>query len=212
MRRLTRSHSEDLKPVLLYRDDLEEIERIFKEVSDDIGIRTDEFRLDAVEEVEGIGHSVISSLKFDISNPYVSLEFAPSWLRLYISRDDNESRGVFEKIKQVLSKCKRKLGWITHSHRPIFLGMCVLGLNMIEAFWFMERFFFIGAIAALVFYVILIPLTEHTRLKQHCIIYTNKKETSPSFWERNKDQLAMSVISAVLGALIFWGISVLVKR
>ena len=102
MERKIQSHGERLKRVLLYRDDIERIVELLREVSPNVELSTDEHKFSDVKEWADMKKDYFTNMQVAARNPYISLDLSKSSVWLYIAEDTPQSRGAFEKIKRFL--------------------------------------------------------------------------------------------------------------
>jgi len=202
VKRIRQSHGEELKPVALYLDDLERIIEIFKEASDDVRILTSEYELDSIDEFRNLHEETLNYLKISISEPFVSLELKPNGIWLFISEDELISRGVFEKIKQLLHSRRRKLSWLTAN--PYLAGAAVgsSAFPFFKAIDSQNVYWAVLGCSLLMIGAIWTWWSFAGTLKKYSIVRLRRRAESPSFWKRKKDDIVLVIISAVVGALI----------
>jgi hypothetical protein len=128
MEQLVQSHYKSLKPVVLYREDVETILLLMQEVSAHVEITTKEARWADLNELWEQKKETFSN--FQLCTGYqmvqmVSLELNQNSVFLYISKDDLSSRGAFEKIKALLELRTRPCFKFVE---PLALGSLTAGL------------------------------------------------------------------------------------
>lgn len=205
MKKIKKSYGEGLDPVILYYDDLERIIEIFKEGSKEINISTDEYEFEDITEIQKIDKEKLDSLTIDIQNPYVSLNFKPDSIWLYISEDTSASRGIFEKLKYLLTKRRRILCFPAKSY--FFSGVLSGGI-IGWSFWFLlnaivfeeniVRNVQLGGII-LILGIILSYWILYFIPRNYSTIYTKKRNELPSFWARKKDDIFLVILGSILG-------------
>ena len=204
MQQKNKSYSLDLDPVVLYIDDLEQIVSYFDESSIDVDISTDEYVLDNIQELENISTEILTSMTIKSSSPYISLKLYDNSLQVYISNDDAISRGILEKIKQLLISRRRRTFFIYKTWFHSIYGafgtlswlIIITGLakDNIPAILF-------GIIFAVIIYLML-KWSKKISFKKYCTIYLKKRIDTPSFWKRNRDQITIAIIAALTGGLV----------
>ena len=202
MEQITKSKRTDLKPLVLYFEDIAKICEILSEISSEIEIETEDYKLNNIEEITELSEKIIYSLNISTSNPYVSVDFRPSSASIYISEDNATQRGILDKIKQYLESKQRKLAWLANNS-----GLA--GATLGSSSWF-----FLFGIPKndkyLVSYGILVALLgafwsfygHRNQFRYFSIIFTNSKNDVSSFFTRKKDDIMVAIISAGIGALI----------
>ena len=107
MERITQSYCEFLKPVILYREDVEELFHLMQEVSLSVEISTKDARWADLKELWENKTDCFTDLSFVTRNPHVSLNLKSDSVSIYISEDNLPSRGAFEKIRTFLTRKTR---------------------------------------------------------------------------------------------------------
>ena len=141
-------------------------------------------------------------LSFSISEPHISLALTPAHIFLYIGKDDPVSRGIFEKIKNVLVQRKRPPAWLLNS---FLISGLVTGFSPI--------LLFVGFSKSNLLLIVLGFLTLlvgalwswygfQNQFKRYSIIIPKYRIDSPSFLKRNGDRIVLATISAIIGGVI----------
>ncbi len=204
MKKLDKSISENYLPIKLYLDDLETIEEILKEVSNSISFEAENYKFDSIEELKGnLKLTQINELEVKTSSPYISIDFTRIWARVYVSSSETSNAGVFYKLDQIISRRTRKPRWkysfyffnittiiLLMNGMPLIQRLFSRSLNpyvslTISAIWFIWMIWF--------FYV---------RFRQHTVIVLAHRNSEKPFLQRNKDNLILAIISALLGAIL----------
>jgi hypothetical protein len=202
MERITRTLSRSFKPVRLYLDDIEEIVTIIKEIDAQPKIQVEDFRLDNLEEMTSLKKDMLHEMNISSTRPYISLEMRPSWIRLYISEDKAESRGIFEKIRTILVSRKRPFTWIIHNSF-LYSVWCILALYGVV--WGVRLKSIILTASFAIIFILAIVFTIYginDQFKRYTIIIPKYKQDSPNFIKRNRDKIIIAIISAIIGAVL----------
>ena len=104
MKKLEKSISIKIPPVRLFLEDVKAIEEVYKEHFETYEIRTNEFKLDSVEELKDIGKDKLSDLSFSSVDPYAHVKLSEYTAEIYSPRDDVKSTGIIAKLKNILAK------------------------------------------------------------------------------------------------------------
>lgn len=195
MKKREQSLSQEFKPMKLYYEDLEEIYDVFKEHPGEVKFDADTYELENLNEVLDIKKDDFTDFKIYAHNPYVSLDFSKNSIRLYISDDTPFQRGLFEKLKTVLKKKERYFISSLFSYYAYALLIVVMSTL---SYW-ENRYitYSIGASAAF-FYAL---YTMYV-FKWRSIIVPSHRSSRPNFLQRNKDQIILVIISAIIGGLV----------
>jgi len=201
MKKKSQSHGEHLRPVKLYLEDVEEIARYMLEASEELKIASHGFELDEVSELSQIKRKYLTDVSLSIRDPYVSLQMSPNGIWLYIMSDDPTSRGVFEKIKALMNKRKRRFARILHN-TYISGGVTGIGLViLLQAIRDNQPVLLISAVAVILIGVVWSIYGFNDQFKRFSIIVPAYRTERPGFIERNLDRIAIAVISAIIGAI-----------
>ncbi|OGW51895.1 MAG: hypothetical protein A2Y81_06770 [Nitrospirae bacterium RBG_13_43_8] len=135
-------------------------------------------------------------------HPYISVEMEPNQIWLYISEDTPESRGLFEKIKAVLLRWRRRFTWLLHNS---FLNGIASTLTMVGAvlgFRVQSRFLSVLIIALSLVCIFWAVYGFQDRTKRYTVIVSKHRIETPGFVKRNRDSILLAIISALIGALL----------
>jgi hypothetical protein len=120
---------------------------------------------------------------------------------LFTDKDLPAQRGVFEKMKKVLIQKKRyKVPTIVY---PI-LFILIFNVTLYFVKPYIENpleHFLILSIAVLIISFFIGYLTYQIYQNKRSIIFLDKRIDSPTFWERNKDQIIVAFVSSIMGAV-----------
>lgn len=199
----------DLKPVKVYFDDLERIVEILRDVSSDISVSTDEYELGDITDLLSLNQLAIHELEISSKNPHVVLQLRASGARVYASDSTPICIGVVEKIRKQLKPRSRKLGWLISSFLPFMLtfmfpvGAFCFGLGWsISSVQSMNVRGVIGGILISILSAVTVGWFGRLFTKTYSTIYLRPKKEMPSFFARKKDDIALAIISGLLGAIL----------
>ncbi len=202
MEKIIRPLSENLKPATLYLDDIENIIDTLRTVSSEVIISTREYLLKDLQELRELKKEQLTHLEIEIHEPYVSISFEPHRIWLYIAKDEPISRGLFEKVKEIVSRRERKIARITHSSwlSGILIGtffpLLSLGIDK-ASYWII--------FTSIVLFIIAILISWYgfqDRFNKYSVIVLKNKNELPSFWKRNSDKIVLMILSAIIGSFI----------
>ena len=204
MERKIQSHGEPLKQVLLYRDDIEQVVEILREVSPNVELSTDEHKFNDVAEWAELKRDYFTNMQIETRDPYVSLNLTERSVFLYIAKNTPESRGAFEKIKHLLMDRKPPIQRLLNFWMPaVVLNLCLWSFVLVPALRATSRWetFTVDAIFMLgCFWWWWSAFQSHTR--KFSIIVPKYRVEAPNFWKRNSDKIVIGIISAVFGCLL----------
>jgi hypothetical protein len=211
MERIIQSHGEHLKPVLLYRDDIEQIVEVMQELSPNVELSTDHYKFNDLKEWAELKRDYFTNMQVLTRTPFVSLELKESEIWLYIAEDTAQSRGAFEKIKRILADHTRPSVKVMNTWMPPMAGaICLQPITFLT----LHRSWASLTIAA----IIVLGCAwwfwwaVHTRFHKYSIVIPKYRTDAPSFWKRNSDKIVLGIITAALGSLLTLLIKSLVAK
>src|SRR5829696_4392654 len=126
MKRKTGHISVDLRPITLYRDDIEGLFSALGKSGDRPVIEAADYEFDDVAELGNLGREVVHELEVKSNEPFIRVNFRTTSARLYASRTDIHSRGLIEQMREIVEPRQRSFSRLTHSaiwpFVPITLG------------------------------------------------------------------------------------------
>jgi hypothetical protein len=205
MEKITESKREIIKNIAIYRDDLEEIYTIFKENSDKVIFRIDNFLLDSSSEIPQINQDQANDIKFNISNPTFDLELNNEGAKLYINTPDTRSDGLYAQIKILLEKRKMKFpvigrfigilltiyAFVTIFLVDIFYKSITIQINPIIG-WIIFAFTMLSLFLGPILYF-------KFNYGNHSRINLRYHKEMPSFLRRKKDDIILGIILLIIG-------------
>lgn len=199
MERLDTPITRSYLPIVLYLDDLTEIIRAFPDPDPRIEISTVEYRFESIDELRDKHPSErLVTLSIKCSDPYVTLELSRFDATLYVGSSQAAPAGVFWKIDAVLRRAQRRFAWIYSW--PGSIGIWVLfGLAFMPAF----RFHVAAGLAVVALWACWGIWSFRVTLRFHSLVILRPKTSKGmrGFIARNKDQLLVAVIAALLGLI-----------
>jgi hypothetical protein len=128
MKKLDKSINKEYPPVVIYLEDLEEIERVLKDNAKDFVITYGNFQYDSINELVGaVGAIKILEVELKARNPYTTIDLHKTWTRVYVSASETTAVGVFYQIEAIILRCRRRFPWIYKSFF-LFFGSIPLAL------------------------------------------------------------------------------------
>lgn len=211
MERLQKSHREFLPPVCLCLEDIEAIIREIRGVAKEVRMETDEFALKDGTELENLGSSSIHELNLRSDQPDISLSLSPGSVCLAIGRDDAASRGVFEKIKTILRRCRRRI--LFWSDKVVNLSGFVGGIILAGIIWalYNNKWFAAVLASALAIYILWMYWTLRELSRHYSTIFIARRSAQLGFLQRNRDTILVAIISALVGGLVMLGAQGLIR-
>ena len=202
MKKILQSYGESIRPVRIYLDELEDIIGFLDGTCEEIVIQCGNMLLDNLDELSTLNKELVHDLTIRGKRPYVSLDMKPDDIWLNIGEDTPVSRGLFEKIKAVLVRCRRPFTRILHS--GYFVGFA-LGLSINGVAYGIYKEFKVLVALSLVLFAVSVFWTFYgfqDWRKRYTVVVLKHRIESPGFGKRNRDKIVLVIISALMGALI----------
>lgn len=206
MQKLRKYLGKYLPPAKIYREDIEEICRYFTEISDKITIEADGFLFENLDELFSYQKNELNNLHLCIYNPYVNIIFKPNEIWLYANDDTSVQLGLFEKIKSVVKRQKNWAFWLTTNYFSFAIVGVVTGIGIAIILFspdvnvtsnLIKGSLIIVSCLLWGFYVSKIRFRKYSQ-----IILSYKKSCAVSFFERNRDNIAITIVVTVLGIIV----------
>jgi uncharacterized membrane protein YhaH (DUF805 family) len=191
-------------PLVLWREDLDEIASILQRREAVIQFEADDYSFEKLEELEThFGSKDKNELKITSTKPYVSIELGNRRAWLYVSAESPDASGVFFELDKVLTARQRRFPTL-YTYWFLWL-FSILGGNSISFILNYTNsprnitllWSFVYLIISVWFLWVLF-----VRRWRHSVITMRRRATTDSFVRRNKDQLAIAIIAAIVGAII----------
>lgn len=186
---------EDFPPTNLYLDDILELIDFIESVGENIEIKIGEYSLDNKEEIftfiDNHPKDRFPEICIKSYSPYISIELRTYKIFAYISEDTAEQQGVVAKLRGIVSQRQKKF-FKFYTGLPLYVLGAMLGI-----FLSTENPALI--LIPLIIGLICISPVVNFQQKNSVVIRTYKKGERKSFFVRNKDQIVLSIFSALLG-------------
>jgi hypothetical protein len=190
-------------PLILWREDVEELVSILKLRGASIEIVKGDYSFETLDEFENYaGPNSQTNVKIVSGQPYTSIELAPWQASLYVAGTHEQASGIFFELDKVLAGHQRR--WpILYSlwFANVIVWGCygvTLGARYVGAPWQVSEAATYVQVAALV-WLLWIALV---RFRRHSIVRMERRARARSFFQRNKDQLVIAIVAAVLEAVL----------
>lgn len=204
MKKKSQSFSQNFKMPHLFREDLEELENIIKDLSPrQCKFETKDFEYNSIQE---ISEKAMARNDFHIQmyDPYISIDFCKTSARIYSSDDDIKALGIVKKMSVIIEKRERKSLWKL-SKLSNFLAPILIWSPFILMMFFSKEIIKLN----IVLFVITVLITwfmaiiwwmvaYHAYLKNFSFIEFVYKKNKSNFFTRNKDQIIVGIIVAII--------------
>jgi len=202
MKKEKRGFRQIFKMPHLFREDLEAIENILKDLSPEkYRLETGDAEYNIIEEVKE--NIRITDLSFHTYNPYIYLNFGESGSYIYTDSDSLEVLGAIKKIADIISRRERKFLWYMVRLAPlllvIFAPLLTLLILLREEGINISNVFLIFVAISLGLWPVVAYYIGFNRFSIVEFVY---KKDRVNFFIRNKDQLLLIIIGTIIGSLI----------
>jgi hypothetical protein len=202
VKRIPRHIGKHLAPVKLYLDDIEELHQILAAASDRVELTTEDVELDDPRQLLELNRPVVHELTIASHEPYVSADVKESGVWLYAAKDDAKSRGLYEQMRAVFSRRRRRIAWALAGPQGGLIAGLFLGAAFISGAAAVQNrstWWGLAFVLTVGLGVISVIYTFRYLSRANVIVLSHRKD-SLSFMTRNRDQLAVATFSAVIGA------------
>ena len=198
MERVTTKRFDDFPATTLYIDDFSEIIDTLFEACKRIEIKVGEYKITDKAELQALAEKFpdgrFSDVRIEAYDPYISFDFRSFAVSAYVSHDSIELRGVISKVRDIVARGKKKrpsLPISTLSYITVAVGVWQL----------LSKEYFLGAVLLLLSLAV-IPLAVRFDMKNNVVIHSKRRGEVTSFLQRKRDDILISLISAILGGVV----------
>ena len=201
MKKLDKTITIQYLPVVIHKDEIEEICNIFTENNIEYEIYTDKYLFNTKDELFSSGiDDKIKLLEIKARKPYLTIEFRHFYTKLYMSSNEIKDLGLLHELDIVLKKSQRSLSFLYSSY---VLYSVMLLFTIVAAF--LRKFATISETIYSYSYIVIFfyfIVVTYVRFFTYSTIYLSSKRSKPNFLKRKKDDLILLVIGAILGAIL----------
>lgn len=189
----------------LFRGDLENIEKIIKEdlKPREYKLETRDFEYKDIEEINK-DSDITNEFYIQTHSPYIHINFYKYSAEIYSGDDDIKMVGVIKKVTEIIEKRERRCLWFIFRAADVFAPIIIIvSLSLVfviiqkkkfEDIWYLILIF----ISSIMWYIFDFYFSFWGFSKIEFVYKKNR----PSFLNKNRDQIILLVIGAVLGALV----------
>ena len=191
-------------PLVLWREDFDEIISILKRRAAVTQFETDDYSFETLDELEThFGSKDKTELKIASSDPYVSIELGNKAARLYVSGNNPNASGIFFELDKVLTARQRRFPalytyWVLLLINIFSIATTIFMFNNIKAYSYITSTWSAVSLVASAWGLWIL----YVRMRRHSIIRMRRRAATDSFVRRNKDQLTVAIIAAIVGAIL----------
>lgn len=198
MKRAGNKRFDDFPAAKLYLDDLKAILDILEEHCGRVEIRTGDFDEISPAEVDELvaklGVKRFSDIFIKAYDPYITIDLRTFGVSAYISEDELTQHGIVSKLREKIEH-RRKRYFGTFTNIVGMLPMAGMGVAIATSEWALALMCF-GLTVLLIW-----PIVKY-QMAHKIVVLTTSKANEESFLTRRKDDIAVAVGSALIGAIV----------
>jgi hypothetical protein len=180
-------------PVILWWDDLTEIFEILQANAKAVELETAQYKFTTLDVAkEHLGDAPEYDVKISASSPYVRLEAGS----LFVG-SGAASAQIFLEVDKILKRRERRPKWF-YANWLVIPGL-VLGVVAITK---MDDTTKNILIAIQIFFTALFVRSIFMRMKRGLVVYSERSVEARGFLQRNKDQLLMFILTALVSGFL----------
>jgi hypothetical protein len=200
--RKQKSYRRSYGPVVIWLEDLAEIVAILNENCNDVQISTEDYRFKTVDELKDhVGSQAQFALEIDGHSPYVSADFDRTSATFHVSAG-TQAAYVFHEIDSIIARRQRHFPLIYNWWLLMLSSIATLGLSY---FWILTgqtgpARHVLSVVQIITFLWFL--WAAFVNVRRTSVVKLQRRSEARPFFERNKDQLLMLLIGAIVGGLM----------
>lgn len=203
MKRLSKSISIYLLPVKLLIEDMELIEKVYKDNCQAFTILTQEYELDSIEEIKQLDNKKYTLIEITSRNPYIHLVISSDNTKIYSFEDDVNYTGIVTKLKDIL-KSRRSPFIYSASTWSFIIQVCITilaFLSLPNLLLINETTKYIILCLELILFLIQIFFLKFGAQK-FPVVYVKNKTEKTSFLLEHKNLFITGMIALVVQLLV----------
>jgi hypothetical protein len=191
--KIEKSFTRKYAPMVLWWDDVVEIFNRAKGLAKSVELSNADYKFETLEAAKDhLGSTPQSGIKIGSSSPYMSIDGG----RFHVAPGERSAQ-LFLEIDEILSRRQRRPTWAYSSWMivPIFaLG----GINFVVPgnYWKM------GLLAVQIMSCMWYLRATFIDTKRGLVIHMQRRSEARGFFQRNKDQLILFIITAIVSGLL----------
>lgn len=203
MKKIPKSIDIKISPIILYIEDLEEIEEIYKNNFEDYKIIAESKKLEDDFEFASIkefaedfnkkGIAKLNNLSFGAYNPHISIEFKNTDAIIYSSDNDVKSIGITNKLKNIVDKRPKFYKYFDSIYLYFLILLLLLLANILP-----EPIDIVVKVLLTLFFIIWSFWRYNLLTKNYSVIYLKRRNLQKSFLLENKNKIALALIVSLI--------------
>ena len=209
MKEIRKAISKRLPPLRIYWEEIKELYLFLSGICEgSVVIQTWGYSLDSIDEIMNLTQEQTNSISFICNHPYLRVILTKHYGEIYCDDAGLETEGIVSRIQRILLK-----GKVTRLSEHVWL-LNMLGLALGTPFLLGVLINNVPVIAfgGLLFLGFLTFLTwdYHLETNSFCTIVFKSRKEALGFWKRNKDQVFVLLIGALIGQGVIWFMGALI--
>lgn len=189
----------DFPSAVLFLDDIVEMAKAINEMSKNFRMESGKYKISDIKEIGELAQAQNSdffeNIIMSVDDPAFSLSINSRKIEIYISDTSIIQLGVVEKIRNIINR--RKRNFIVHHF--LQYGMLNFVLSIVAGACLVESYY----LWALVLFVLATLAPDYFgKSKRLIVVHTLKRSEQKSFFERKRDDVLLSIISAFVGSVV----------
>jgi len=205
MKKLSQSISIFLSPVQLFIEDMELLEKVYKDNCESCTICTEEYELESIEELKQLDVKTLSLVEFNSRNPYISLVISSAHTMIFTLEHDVKSTGIVTKLKDILTSRRSPFIYSVSTWSWI-IGGCTIILMLLS---FQDFILSNTTVSCTVLGLELISLIVQLFLlkfgnAKYPVVYLKSTNDKSNLFIEHKNLFIAGVITLIVQLLILW--------
>jgi len=181
----------------LYKDDLVQINDTINLLSEKITWTTDQYSYDSFDElISNSKEKEFRKLEIQSYRPFISIALYRHTGELTVHSDEISHEGIYNRLDKILSKRQLRVSLLFDN--KVFWSL-LLSLILISLLVKIPRPVSATCYGLLIF---IQGIGGYLSLTRNSIIRMHNRDEEKSFWSRNKDQIILLLLGAILGAAL----------
>ncbi|OGS34895.1 MAG: hypothetical protein A2474_07905 [Elusimicrobia bacterium RIFOXYC2_FULL_34_12] len=203
MKKMNQSFSQNFKMPHLFREDLEKIEDVIKELSPHrYGFEIKDFEYETIQEIPE-DTETLNNFKIQTYDPYISLNLNNFSASIYSNSNDIKVIGAIKKIIDIILVRERKFRWFLAKKSWLLLvAFEIIYAVIIILLCSVRKIIFLNAIFPLLFIAFIWSIISwNLSIRNFSITEFIYQKNKSNFFKKNKDQIILMVFAAIIGSL-----------
>ncbi len=201
MEQIDKSISQNYLPLTIYRDDLDQISAALP-ANAEISISTGDYKFTSVAEfAEHTKPDRIHDLEFKVRDPYMTIELRPIWARIYVASSAPMSAGVFFAVDRILRRNLRFLAWCYSYYFVWIMNGVLILTSVLYSKRVIPRIPLYSSLVITAIFAVAGCWIMYVRLFRYSIVVPRYRHTARGFFVRNRDNLIVALLAAIVGAI-----------